>query len=66
MRTTKHSLNTITVAKRDQYEEKGVDVLRKFLFQSALNLEAKDKFDHVNKIRYKIARMYRNHIEALR
>ena len=65
-RQMKYSMNVLSTVKKDQYEEDGIDVLRKFLFQTALNLETKDSFEHVNHIRYKIARMYRDHIEALR
>ena len=36
-----------------------------FLFQTNLNLEVKDSFNHVNDIRYRIAVLYRQHIEAL-
>ena len=66
MQGVKHSLTVGGTIMQDQNEEQGVDVLRKFLFQTSLNLQVKNSFDHVNLIRYKIARMYRDHVESLR
>ena len=65
MLSSKNSMNMITIVKKDEYEGQGIEVLRKFLFQSALNLEAKNKFEHVNMIRHKIARMFKKNVESL-
>ena len=35
------------------------------MFHTSLNLQVKDNFNHMQKIRYRIADMYRRHIQAL-
>ena len=51
--------------KMDGFKEKAQKILRQYLFQTNLNLEAKDQFNHLQKMRYRIAEMYKRHIEAL-
>ena len=36
------------------------------MFHTSLNLQVKDNFNHMQKIRYRIADMYRRHIDALK
>lgn len=48
VQTAKQSLNTFAMVKKDHCESHGVDVLRKFLFQTSLNLEVKQNFEVVN------------------
>jgi hypothetical protein len=66
MRKTKQSLNFTTVVKKCQFEDYGTRLLRGFLFQTNLNLQTKESFNHVNEMRYKVAAMYRRHLQALR
>ena len=40
-------------------------MLKKFLFTTGMNMETKSCFNHVNKIRYRIAEMYKEHTKAL-
>ena len=52
--------------KKDEYEDTGKHLLKKFLFSTSLNIQIKDHFNHTQKIRLKIAQLYRAHINALK
>ena len=65
LRKARQSLNVAAVLKKDVYEEEGTDLLRGFLFATALNVQTKGSFNHMNEVRYKVATMYRRHLEAL-
>ena len=64
-RGARHALNVATVVRKGAFEDQGVRLLRQFLFQTNLNLQAKDSFNHVNDVRDRMAEMYRKHIAAL-
>lgn len=66
LRRAKQSLNVKAIMTKENFEERGTRLLRAFLFQTNLNLQAKDHFNHVNDMRYKVADMYRRHLNALK
>ena len=41
------------------------NVVREFLFHTNLNLQAKNNFNNVNEVRYKVADMYKKHLYAI-
>ena len=59
-------MSALSAVKKDHYEDEGKRLLRKFLFQTSLNLQVKDHFNHTQKIRLHIAHLYRTHISALK
>ena len=65
LRRARQSLNVAAMLKKDTHEREGTDLLRGFLFATALNVQTKGSFNRMNEVRYKVATMYRRHLEAL-
>ena len=49
----------------DLAEDSATQLLRQFLFMTNLNCQTKTRFNYLQKMRFKIAAMYRAHIQAL-
>jgi len=64
-RKVKQALNFSAAVNMDRFKAQSTALLRKFLFHTNLNLQAKDHFTHLQKVRSKIAEMYRSHVRAL-
>jgi len=65
MRRVKQCLNFGAMTKQGQFEEQGTRILRAFLFHTNMNLQTKENFNHTNEMRYKVAAMYRRHLNSL-
>ena len=59
-------MSYVSANKRDNYEDQGKRLLRTFLFRTNLNLEVKNRFMDLEGNLNTTARLYKEHIYALK